>query len=183
MEFKDGSKVSYHDKKSHEKLYMWGWLGDSVPTKSWRDPVERKRFLDRLKSLSSQCHYMGSHHCEMCEEDRKDYWANTFCGSTYVKHKGIVYSAPYRVEHYIEKHDYRPPDEVIEAILNGEESCRKDYELHGVTLREQFEGSHEEKPKREGPQKIRRVAEERAKKSIEDEENRNVFTKFLNKTK
>jgi hypothetical protein len=183
MNIKDGSKICYHGsgEQYYEKLYMWGWLGNEKRGPGWKDIVVKNQVIKRLKTLEAKDHYCGSHECEMCEKvPGRIIWENSFCGSVYVKYKGIVYHAPYGVEHYIEKHDYKPPEEVIEAILNGSESCRQDYEGHGITL-EQLEGTHERRPRREGVQKIKRVAVNTAKESIRKEEDRTVLKKLLDK--
>jgi hypothetical protein len=110
----DGSNIDYDtrpkglESPSH---FSWGWLGDSVPTAGWDDPVIKDLFLKKVASLEVTNRYRGSHTCEVCGHGR---FSN---GTRSIEHEGTHYAAPAGVAHYIEEHDYRPPEQVIVAML------------------------------------------------------------------
>ena len=106
--------------KRYKNLYMWGWLGDKVITSggfSWDSKALKNRIVKFLKNYPSRDvvdHYCGFHTCEICGDMSKG-----FEGSIKIKYNDKVYCCPRGVEHYIEEHDYCPPDEVIMALLEG----------------------------------------------------------------
>lgn len=112
-----------------------GWLGVQIPFETGLTPQEFKnkllRFcLDQYIVLITR----GFHACEFCwfpwtqwdEYDQEDrygssaHWASIGNGEIRVLGKSAVYAAPALVYHYVVEHQYKPPDEFIEAILTGE---------------------------------------------------------------
>jgi hypothetical protein len=69
----------------------------------------------------------GTHHCEFCQPkphyaayaklDGQELWMGS--AEIRVVHKGKVYAAPNLIYHYVVEHNYKPPDEFIEAVLHG----------------------------------------------------------------
>ena len=129
MYIPDWSTEDY-DKQDSPNRYSWGWLGDKVPRekRGWNDPQLKKKVIRHLKDLSSQdftggvivLHHMGHHNCEICEAAKtKRERGSSFNGSLVITYKDREFRCPAGVEHYIEKHDYNPGEEVIEALFNG----------------------------------------------------------------
>lgn len=91
-----------------------GWLGKSHPFLTGETPVP---FLDTLKKLceSPILLHRGFHLCQFCEP------GDQFPGNGQIRvedQNGQVYSAPTMVYHYVSVHNYRPPEEFIQAVLN-----------------------------------------------------------------
>jgi hypothetical protein len=111
-----------------KNLYMWGWLGDKVPN-VWEDETKKQQFLESLeKHDEADDYHCGFHCCEVCAKESLDRSSGgMFNGSVFVSHKDKVYRCPKGVEHYVEAHNYKPPKEVIDAIINGKNVTSKDY--------------------------------------------------------
>jgi hypothetical protein len=108
---------SWIDSKHFENLYMWGWLGNKVESSGWESKDLKRKIINKLRQVSFENvvnHYCGFHTCEVCGD-----MGAGFEGSIKILHKGKVYCCPHGVEHYIEEHDYKPDDEVIDAVFNG----------------------------------------------------------------
>ena len=120
-----------------------GWLSDEVPFEKGSTSQE---FKDKLLKFCSDEFIVylakGFHACEFCglswtqwHDDQKDkygknaYWASIGDGEIRVLGKSVVYAAPALVYHYVIEHQYKPPDEFIEAILAGEPDSKEQKEL------------------------------------------------------
>lgn len=111
MYIKDGEAYNYEVKNPH--YYAWGWIGNEVESEGWDDDKNKSDFLEKLNSIKERCsQYIGSHSCEIC---------GCRLGSSQIKisYNGKIFSCPSEVRHYIEDHDYCPPQEVFEAVKNG----------------------------------------------------------------
>jgi hypothetical protein len=88
-----------------------GWLAGQFP--SGPTPVA---FRERLVALCREAvvnRMAGVHLCPFCA-------AATGSGEIHVAGTcGRVFAAPMLVAHYVTAHDYRPPEEFIEAVSNG----------------------------------------------------------------
>jgi len=149
--------------KRYKNLYMWGWLGKKVETTGWDSKALKRKIIKFLKNYSNKDvvdHYCGFHTCEICGDIRTG-----FEGSIKIKYKDKVYCCPRGVEHYIEKHNYCPPDEVIMALLEGTPITPK-IMAHDIvqTCRNKIIKKMAEEREQ---QKIRREAEERRKECQE----------------
>jgi hypothetical protein len=49
----------------------------------------------------------------------KTHWLNIGDGEIRVIGKSAIYAAPTLIYHYVVEHQYKPPDEFIEAVLKG----------------------------------------------------------------
>ena len=114
MHIPDGSHKPYIGDRSNPKIYMWGWLGNSVPTSGWDDKETKHKFLLKIKEKERDPTHVckGFHTCEICKQ-------KSFNGEIIFYKKGRSYIAPCGVSHYIESHDYKPNDEVINVVLNS----------------------------------------------------------------
>jgi hypothetical protein len=94
--------------------------GEPVPVNiGWLDPDRpfpqgptTEEFRTKLRQLCEQPvqQTRGLHRCEFC-------LGPVGSAEMRVEGKGRVYAAPVLVHHYVVAHDYRPPDEFIEAVL------------------------------------------------------------------
>lgn len=168
MYIEDGSDqdyTTYYGKKLFPKIYSWGWLHRKHPhNQGWRDQELKQRVIDKLEDLKLNTdQYGGSKHrldccmgiqlCHLCRED--DQFG--FNGSTRLDYNGTMYTAPWEVQHYIKDHDYKPPDEVIEAILNGHFYTQEEIE---ILIEENRDIQQEQREYEERLQKIKEEKEE-----------------------
>jgi len=111
----DGVNRDYSGKKGI--FFSWGWIGNKVnkSESSWDSEDQISQFVSKISQVKKVDGYMGRHDCEICGEKM---------GSCSLKFKygGKVYVSPDRVEHYILKHGYVPPKEVINSVFNGIDS-------------------------------------------------------------
>lgn len=98
-----------------EKELNVGWLEKGQPFSVGEVP---EGFLERLKWFSEEpfpVFAAGAHFCEFCED--RD--AKSSCELRIVGEDDAVYATPYLIVHYIEAHKYLPPQEFIDAVMNG----------------------------------------------------------------
>ena len=88
----------------------------------------------------------GFHACAWCApgEDaatwlqvKPDYGPDASCasignGEIRVRGEGLVYAAPALIYHYVVDHNYRPPDEFIAAVLDGDPTSPEHRALHAI---------------------------------------------------
>ena len=93
--------------------------------------------LERLRALAKNPVelYRGLHHCERCcdldctglSSEEILHRFRTFdempgvrgTGEIRVSGDGLIYAAPVMIVHYIERHDYQPPREFIDAVMRA----------------------------------------------------------------
>jgi hypothetical protein len=142
--FKDLSPYVYftRDEPSKASPLNIGWLGSKVP---FEKGVTSQAFRDKLLKFCADEYIvliaLGFHACEFCGMDMGDWYetqkekydkaqcASIGNGEIRVQGKSAVYAAPALIYHYVVKHDYKPPDEFIEAILAGEPDSKEQTEL------------------------------------------------------
>lgn len=143
MHIPDGSSTDYNGGQGGRKtprFYSWGWLGNLVPERDWAAKEMKQQFLSRLEKLPDQHHTKGSHRCEICGDP---------CGSaTKIFIDGdTTYSCPSGVAHYITKHNYCPPPEVVLALLPNSRTIQAedivDELIAELTTRSGFEDVYE----------------------------------------
>jgi hypothetical protein len=128
--FVDLSKYDYIESPSGEKCLNIGWLskGFDFPTGEISEDV-----LGKLKILSAKIENetRGLHYCEFCDPPIFSPRGESFV-CTLIKDApngngeiwidglgGIKYIAPTLLLHYIEVHNYLPPKEFLEAVINA----------------------------------------------------------------
>ena len=100
-----------------ERLRAVGWLDDkhNFPRGAVQTEVQARLALF-IQDPWEPCHFMGWHTCELCPtadgETRPRSIRNIFVPAT-----GFLYVAPELILHYIERHQYLPPDEFCHAVL------------------------------------------------------------------
>lgn len=120
MYIEEGSNKGY-SRRDGGNVFMWGWLGNNVPSQGWADDNKKQEFLKRVRAAEQRPQRLcrGWHDCGICGGD-------TFNGEIDFFSNGKIYTAPCGVSHYIEAHNYKPPEEVIAAVLGGSEKQGKD---------------------------------------------------------
>jgi len=120
-----------------------GWLSRQMPfekgqtSQAFKDKL-LEFCLDEFVVLIAR----GFHVCEFCglsteqwqKEQEAKYgknaqWANLGDGEIRVLGKSAVYAAPTLIYHYVIQHQYKPPDEFIEAILAGKPASKEQRKL------------------------------------------------------
>ena len=78
-----------------------------------------------MKSHGIYFFCLGYHDCEICLDLGKKHsdLRNVFIPAK----NGVVYLAPGMIVHYIREHDYLPPDDFINAVLNAPEQGSEDF--------------------------------------------------------
>ena len=115
MRIKDLSPYTYSKRKGLEDAISVGWLeGDDMTYNHGETP---KELVSLLKGYKTQNRMMGSHKCEYCSQYGTSIPNGN--GEIWVFNGDKFYIAPYLIIHYIEKHGYKPPQEFIEAVMNG----------------------------------------------------------------
>lgn len=99
--------------------YNVGWLEVGMPF-----PTGPTR-VDFHHKLAEHCQgqffvnlYKGAHSCQFCELSGNSE-ATTGNGEIRVIGRDIIYAAPALIAHYVIEHDYKPPDEFVEAVTVG----------------------------------------------------------------
>ena len=115
--FPDLGTVSMMESGEHVRAI--GWLSTAQPVPVGDVPTE---FLDRLQAFATRWGdsiralrwpaAAGKHECELCGQC----WA---AGNFGVPHGGLLFVAPEMVDHYVEVHRYRPPDQFITAVMES----------------------------------------------------------------
>ena len=129
--FEDLSVNTYSNPPESRRLSV-GWLAKGKPFLTGPTSESFRAALDDLCRNHSKSHCWGYHECEFCRDASPgddDYFARMGNGEIEVRStKGTWYAAPCLITHYVSEHDYCPPEEFIEAVLNPGE-IGKDPEL------------------------------------------------------
>jgi hypothetical protein len=115
-----------------------GWLHPDHPFRQGLAPagfVERlKEFLKRRTACYEIFHWgvcMGFHTCGFCKKAHDT-------GSFGVLREGKLYRAPTMIVHYVEQHQYLPPDEFISAVLAGPLPDTPKFAMAATALHQQY---------------------------------------------
>jgi len=111
-----------------------GWLDNQHDYPKGKLPQE---FIERLWLFCNNpvCGTWGYHECELCLHptfgvDVSYNGAKLHLGSAEIRvigKGGTLYAAPDFIFHYVTVHDYLPPQEFIEAVLNGVSPVSPEY--------------------------------------------------------
>lgn len=96
-----------------------GWLDVGYPFHRGETSSEFREALSRLVERPILLD-RGFHVCNFCPRDRRDNnYPSRGNGQTRVLGRnGIWYAAPTMVRHYVVTHQYQPPPEFVDAVLN-----------------------------------------------------------------
>lgn len=101
-----------------------GWLEKGKSYKTGEISKETVEKIYEFNKTPGMCiRFCGYHNCDFCDFINIELGAITIL----IAYKDKVYICPALVSHYIEKHQYRPPDEFIEAILNYDHQYAMEY--------------------------------------------------------
>ena len=112
--FEDLTPHTYSRVTDEHTVLNVGWLCGSQPFVTGTTTQE---FQDTLADLVLRqiLLHRGAHGCNLGCSNRP-------YGNGQIRVLGqdqIWYSAPILIHHYVVKHEYRPPDEFVSAVLNG----------------------------------------------------------------
>jgi hypothetical protein len=101
------------------KVLNVGWLDAAYPFRRGETSAEFREALGRLVERPILLH-RGFHVCGFCPDDRcKADYASLGNGQIRVfGRNGVWYAAPTMVHHYVVVHQYQPPPEFVDAVLN-----------------------------------------------------------------
>jgi hypothetical protein len=111
----DGASKDYRAGE-HEWFFAFGWLDSNHSFRAgWEDVHLKSRVLEALSELPVTDKYRGWHIDKGLGLNHKtEPYPN---GSRKFTYDDTVYTAPNAVLYYIRELDYKPPDEVIDAII------------------------------------------------------------------
>jgi hypothetical protein len=113
----DLSTTTYGARRSSRVQYISvGWLGSSVPTAGGTPPDVLEKLRVAHRECQLLCGDLGLHACEICNGFRSH-------GEFFVEHSLVRYLFPNMVFHYIESHDYRLPDLVIQTLVEWNDTA------------------------------------------------------------
>jgi hypothetical protein len=102
-----------------------GWLSSAHDFPKGEVPPQfLEKLREHLKDPWQTVAFWGYHKCDLCPPH-----VNAACGkdNLWIPGNGVVYVAPAMVLHYIEAHQYKPPDEFIAAVLECPEQKSPEY--------------------------------------------------------
>jgi hypothetical protein len=128
MHFEDLSPYCYFLKSGLHNVLNVGWLDASH---SFNIGAASPSFVSTLRAIVAELHpdvdvhvnrMRGIHPCNLCGEENLpliDYRGRKYnlgMSEIWIPGDGLWYAAPSMVLHYIEAHDYLPPNEFIAAV-------------------------------------------------------------------
>jgi len=109
-----------------------GWLGREFPIETGETSrVFQERLFRFCQDENIVIIARGIHVCEFCnlpmgewlKRDRKfgenTHWMSVGTGEIRVMGQLVIYASPALIHHYVVEHQYRPPQEFIDAVLSG----------------------------------------------------------------
>lgn len=125
--YSDLAPLPYFGHEYADVLKAVGWLGRGRDFSKGSVEVHVYRRLQQLSSNPFQpIVSTGFHECELCQFDGVPGTANLF-----VPGDGFLYVAPELIGHYVNAHQYRPPDAFCAAVM-------KCPDTHGIEYKKLF---------------------------------------------
>ena len=120
--FEDGAPCNYFGRELTPCLRAVGWLAKPKPFTT--GPLDQ-RVYDKLQELREgrqharwiwllQFMFIGRHECDFCSGPDAA-WCSM---NLLIPGRGFLFVAPDLILHYMEAHDYRPPPEFCQAVLD-----------------------------------------------------------------
>ena len=110
-----------------------GWLGLSKDFERAQPTCEILDALWRFCKVSV-AQMRGVHECEFCSDghvrNSERNGEQLLLGTSEIRvfgSDGSIYAAPTLIYHYVEKHEYKPPEEFLEALAKGPTPPSPDY--------------------------------------------------------
>jgi len=127
--YEDLTTFVYGREQPNENILNVGWLSDS---EHFHKGKVSNDFLSALKVLVENPVnlYRGVHHCEFCPPPIYEPIPNRIVsrivrdcpngnGEIRIQYKDKTFVAPVLVYHYVTEHNYKPPSEFIQAVLDS----------------------------------------------------------------
>ena len=120
---RDLTKYTYHSMEGDDGILAVGWLNFHEPFEQDKTPPG---LVDKLKELPVTRLCRGSHFCPWCilrhtsGPEESPYGNPNIArgnGEIWVEGEDKIYAAPFMIIHYIEEHNYLPPQEFIDAVM------------------------------------------------------------------
>jgi hypothetical protein len=133
--YKDFTPCTYFDGHSWLcRLMAIGWLEHGKPFPKGRLSnlvVERVNVLrDQFFKAFPSLAFRGLHQCSLCAERKQsDATLAQSHINLFIPHRGFVFIAPARIDHYMQVHDYCPPESFIEALLDCPSPLSLEYRI------------------------------------------------------
>lgn len=112
----DGSTIDYDRARGINpatQFYAWGWVGHFVAScNEWKNSKQKRDFLKALFAIPVKNRCRGSHDCAICGDTNISNGTRTLITNTH------TFRCPAGVDHYINHHNYVPPQIVIDAFLS-----------------------------------------------------------------
>ena len=113
MWYEDLTECDYFDEEYSKILTAIGWLEGEKPFPMGQSQKEfYERLNEHIKNPWTFVVFAGPHECDLCQFEGKFGSSNIF-----IPHNGKIYVCPELITHYINSHNYLPPNEFIEAVL------------------------------------------------------------------
>jgi len=101
-----------------------GWLENGKPYSIGKTPKEAVETIYKFNKTDGMYYrFLGYHECDFCDFVNIELGATTIL----IAYQDKVYACPALIIHYMEKHQYLPPDEFIEAVLNYDHQFAMEY--------------------------------------------------------
>ena len=124
--YEDLARCDYFDRRHKgAALLATGWLGRGHAFETGSvDAEDFDRLVDLLVQPWQPCFFLGYHDCELCNEadgphsfEHDGRRIDIGTSNLFVPTPGLdVLVAPSMVIHYIQAHDYRPPEVFLQAV-------------------------------------------------------------------
>jgi hypothetical protein len=135
--FKDLTPCNYFGVEFAESLRAVGWLSRNKSfTKGEVSEVFFKRLCELLQNPWNPFYFLGVHECEFCRFTQgfggdSQFWdykvARISNKNLFVPAEGFIYVAPESITHYIDAHEYCPPEDFCRAVLDCPEMRSREY--------------------------------------------------------
>jgi len=135
--YKDLTPYEYFvkDEKATVPVLNIGWLSSN---ELFETGITSREFRVNLFQFCSPENRVllarGFHICEFCsskyvEDDQNQWDALKGNGEIRIQGHSIIYAAPALIYHYVVEHNYKPPQEFIDAVLDGPQPGSVEYSI------------------------------------------------------
>lgn len=167
--YEDLTPYNYHHHSKRELNV--GWLEKEQEFQIGDVP---EGFIERLKTISEHRVFQtrGFQLCHFCKEqivDNKIKCATSSCEIRVVGKDGFVYASPQMIVHYIEEHKYLPPQQFIDAVMNGPLPGSAEYDEVIKRLPESWERRHPDTNDEDYEEKMKRMMVDNLSQEIDNQ--------------
>lgn len=124
MWYEDLTECDYFAEQFSVNRIAVGWLENGKPyEKGETSKKVVEKIHEFIKTSGMYVYFLGYHKCDFCDFINVELGAATIL----IAYKKKVYICPALIVHYIENHQYLPPTEFIEAVLNYDHQSAMEY--------------------------------------------------------